>query len=429
MNKIPLEKLDINVYHETLESGLDVFVVKKENSNNTKASLFTKYGAEIEEFIPRGENKMRKFPLGVAHFLEHQMFNMEDGSDPMELFSNNGASCNAYTNYTITNYYFSGVNNVLDNLEYLLKYVGSPYFTKESVQKEKGIIVEEAKMYDNDVYTKIYNKLNANTYKSSPRRFNVIGTVKDIKRTTDKDLTDCYNTFYHPSNMVLLVVGNVDEVEVINVAKKSKLNQDHKNDDKIKIKTKKIKEPKEVVKEKEIIKLDVEIPKVYISYKIYIDNYSALEKEKTDRYITFIMGAKFGRTSLFAEKIKEDQIVKSGIDLSYGDEGEYYTITIGAETNLYDEFIERVLKEMNDFTITQEEFDRKKKRLLSAYIDLSDDIYDLDGFVLFEIKKFGTVSDDAYTKVKNYNCSEMKEMIKKISLRHRTILIAEKEDK
>lgn len=428
MNKIPLEKLDIDVYHETLESGLDIFVVKKENSNNTKASLFTKYGAEIEEFVPRGETKMRKFPLGIAHFLEHQMFNMEDGSVPFDVFSNNGASCNAYTNYKITNYYFSGVNNVLDNIEYLLKYVGMPYFTKESVQKEKGIIVEEAKMYENDVYTKIYDKINANTYKESPRKFNVIGMVKDIKKTTEQDLMDCYNTFYHPSNMVLLVVGNVEAVDVIEIARKSKLNQNHKNDTYQKIKIKKIKEPKEVVREKEIVKLAVEIPKVYISYKIYIDNYSDLEKEKIGRYINFILDSKFGRTSLFSEQIKEDQVVKTGIDLSHGQEGDYYVITIGAETALYDEFIKRVLKEMSDFMITNEEFERKKKKLLSSYIDISDDIFDLYGFTLFEIQKFGTISDNAYTKVKNYSYAEMKEMIKKINLRNRTILIVEKED-
>lgn len=429
MNKIPLEKLDIDVYHETLDSGLEVYVVKKDNCNNVKASLFTKYGAEIEEFIPRDETKMRKLPLGVAHFLEHQMFNMEDGSEPMDIFSDSGASCNAFTNYEITNYYFSGVNNILDNIEYLLKYVGEPYFTKESVQKEKGIIIEEVKMYENDVYSVFYEKLNANTFKVSPRKYPVIGTVKDIKKTTDKDLMDCYNTFYHPSNMVLLVVGNVDPLEVIEVAKKSKLNQAHKDDKKYEIKIKKIKEPKEVSKEKEIIKLDIDIPKVCISYKVYIDNFNSEEQEKIGRYISLILETKFGSTSLFAEKIKEDQIVKSGLGLSIGKENEYETITITAETNLYDEFTNRILTEMNDFNITEEEFERKRKGMLSSYIDLGDDIYDLSNFTLSEIKKFGTISDNAFSRIKNYSYYEMKEIMKKLSLRNKTILIALKEEK
>ena len=140
MNKIELRGLDTYVYTEVLESGLQIFVVPNENVNKTYATYSTKLGSVYDEFVPIGEKDFIKVPLGVAHFLEHKVFEQEDGTDPFEFFSSHGASANANTSNYKTTYLFQTTDDVKENLEYLLHYVESPYFTYENVKKEKGII-------------------------------------------------------------------------------------------------------------------------------------------------------------------------------------------------------------------------------------------------------------------------------------------------
>ena len=216
-----LKNLDLDIYHGTLSNGLRYYIVPKKANNNFYVTLSTDYGSNQIEFIPYGEKKLKKVPAGIAHFLEHKMFESEDDVDPFSLFDQNGANANASTDNVKTTYLFSGTTNFEENLKILLNYVNKPYFTDENVEKEKGIINQEIDMCDDSCVRKAYDHILANTFIKNSIRIPTIGTKESIDTITKEDLYTCYNTFYQPSNMFLVITGNVD-VEKTNNIKKSK---------------------------------------------------------------------------------------------------------------------------------------------------------------------------------------------------------------
>ena len=221
MKKTNIDKLKLELYQEKLDNGLEIYIIPKNNCNNIYATISTKYGSNIDEFVPIKSKKMKKFPLGIAHFLEHKMFEMEDGTDPFEIYSNNGADANANTSNYKTTYLFSGPQYFKENLNYLLDYVQTPYFTDKNVEKEKGIIIQEIKMYQDDPYTVLYEKAIYNSFIKHPIKMPVIGDIENVKSITKEDLYECYNTFYNPGNMFVVITGNVDPEETIELIKQN----------------------------------------------------------------------------------------------------------------------------------------------------------------------------------------------------------------
>ena len=164
MIKRALDGIDVDVFYEKLKNGLEVFLVPYKNRKNYYIDYCVKYGAKINSFISSKTNKKIKTPYGVAHFLEHKMFEQEDGVDPFEFFNKSGTGCNASTSYKKTVYYIYGNKELEKNLDFLISYVNSPYFTKENVEKEKGIIEQEMKMYMDNPYSVIFEKMNYNMF-------------------------------------------------------------------------------------------------------------------------------------------------------------------------------------------------------------------------------------------------------------------------
>ena len=301
MKKSKLEKLDLSLYTEELDNGLRVFIVPKTDVNGIYATLSTKFGSVYKEFVPLNEKKMVSVPLGVAHFLEHKMFEQKNNIDPFTFYSERGSDANANTSNYKTTYLFSGPNFFDENINYLLDYVQDPYFTDENVEKEKGIIEQEIKMYEDDPYFKMYDGIIYNTFIKHPIKYPIAGTVEDVRKITKEDLYTCYNTFYHPSNMFLVITGNVDPKEAMEVIK---INQEKKKfDSKKEIEIKTYNEPDKVEKENEEITMDVEIPKVGIGYKI---NCSKMKLSINDIkiYLNILFDLKIGPTSLLNEKLK-----------------------------------------------------------------------------------------------------------------------------
>ena len=313
MKKQTIKNLDLELYQETLKNGLRVFVIPKNNVNNVYVTFSTKYGSANNEFVPIDKKDMIEVPKGVAHFLEHKMFAQKDGVDPLTYFTMRGASGNANTSNFKTTYLFSGIDYLEDNLNYLLDYVQDPYFTDENVETEKGIITQEINMYKDNPYTEAFENLLLNCFKTLPIRYNVLGSVESINAITKEDLYCCYNTFYHPSNMFLVITGNVDPMEVINIVK---TNQEKKQFPKSKkIKIKKYNEQKEVLKENLVMKRNVSIPKLLLAFKLKFDNIPL--KVRTIRfYLSMYSQMKFGNISLFLEQLKTDKIITSGMGVS-----------------------------------------------------------------------------------------------------------------
>ena len=217
MKKINLKDLDLCCYTETLSNGLDVIFVPFSDKANYFMSYATRFGSEITNFVPIGEKKAVKVPDGIAHFLEHKMFEQEDGVDPFAFFSQSGTGANASTTYNSTQYICYGTKNFIDNLRFLIHYVNSPYYTSENVEKEKGIIAEELKMYADLPDVQIETRLRENIYHVHPRRIDIGGTEEEIYKITKEDLYLCYHNFYNPNNMFLLIAGNFPVKEAMDV--------------------------------------------------------------------------------------------------------------------------------------------------------------------------------------------------------------------
>ena len=220
MKLIESLKIKEKVYIEKLENGLTVMLIPKNTTNKKYAIWGTHFGSIDNHFIMPNTKEEVYVPDGVAHFLEHKMFEMENGEDPMTLYSNNGASSNAYTTSNVTRYYFTGATHFYENLQILFDCITNPYFTEENIKKEQGIITQEINSGLDDPDQAIYYLANKNLFIDHPHQYMIAGTVDSISKLTPEILYDCYNTFYHPSNMYVVITGNVDVKKTINFIKK-----------------------------------------------------------------------------------------------------------------------------------------------------------------------------------------------------------------
>lgn len=205
------------LYRAKLGNGLDIYVVPRPEYSKAYAFFATNYGGMDMRYRMDGEWK--ETPAGVAHFLEHKMFDTKDGNALQELAAN-GASPNAFTSTAMTAYHFESTEKFEDNLRVLLRFVSVPYFTPESVQKEQGIIGQEIQMIEDDPNFRAYNGLMAALYREHPVRVSVAGSAESISHITADTLYQCHRAFYHPSNMALCVVGDVDPEHVREIAEK-----------------------------------------------------------------------------------------------------------------------------------------------------------------------------------------------------------------
>lgn len=207
MKKQYIEKIDETVLTKTLDNGLEIIFINKPNFSRAIAGVITKIGSVNNKFTLNG--KTHKISDGIAHFLEHKMFEKEDG-DAFSKYSKYGGSANAYTSFNHTKYYFSSSSNFSDNLDVLLSMMTTPYYTKETVDKEKGIIGEEIKMYEDNTDWMLFFSVLKNLYENHPINVDIGGTQESIDGITAEELYLCYNTFYHPNNSAIIIVGNFD---------------------------------------------------------------------------------------------------------------------------------------------------------------------------------------------------------------------------
>ena len=211
------ERIGEAVCRETLPNGLRINIVPKRDYAKSYAFFATRYGGMDTRFCLNG--KWLDTPAGIAHYLEHKMFDTKEGNALQEL-AKNGAEPNAFTSNAMTGYYFDSTDHFEENLEILLSFVSIPYFTEESVAKEQGIIGQEIRMIEDNPDWQIYTRMLECLYSSSPARTSIAGTVESISHITAETLYDCHKAFYTPSNMILTVVGDVDPVHVVDRARR-----------------------------------------------------------------------------------------------------------------------------------------------------------------------------------------------------------------
>ena len=245
------------------ESGLPVVILEKPEFVKFYAVISTKYGSNNAEFRCNGENEFISIPDGTAHFLEHKLFEQPDGTNAFDKFSQYGANANAFTSFSNTAYLFSSTSCFYESLEHLLGYVFTPYFTRENVAKEQGIIGQEIRMYEDDPDWRVFFNMLRGMYVNHPIRKDIAGTVESIAEITHETLNDTYSLFYHPQNMVLFMAGNIDVKKAGEVVDKTVTKREKDFD----VEFKKINEPDEICEGYIEENLPVSIPMFSCGYK------------------------------------------------------------------------------------------------------------------------------------------------------------------
>jgi predicted Zn-dependent peptidase len=420
MKKISLKNLDMTLYTETLSNGLEIYMLPYKNKKNYYVTFATKYGSDVLEFTDISK-KSYKPPLGVAHFLEHKMFEEESGEDPFSFYAKSGTDCNACTTCDSTQYMFWGNKNFNKNLEYLLRFVTHPYFTDQNVKKEKGIIAEELKMYNDIPSYKLEMRLRECIYKNSPRRNDIGGSVSEINKITKEDLYACYNNFYIPSNMFVLLTGNFDPLIACEIIR----NELDSNDKRKVPKLKKVVEPVKVNEDKDIIKGNIETPKIGIGLKISTKDIK-LDKLELSLYLNMLSTIMFGDSSLFKERVRDKKII-NGFSIGWENIEDISTLYINGNSVKPDELINEVISEFNNVSIDEESFNRIKKVWISREIKMIDDIEESADNIYYDIIKYNKIIPNKIDIIKSMKFKVLKDLVKKIDFKNYSIVKMEKE--
>lgn len=423
MEKIKIKKLEEDVYYEKMPNGLEVFLYTKDDVYTNYVTFTTKYGSVYNDFIPLGEDKIKSFPKGIAHFLEHKVFTEKEDPQPMEFFAKSGSICNAFTTFRNTTYLFYATKDLKENINYLLNYVQNIYLTDESVEKEKGIISEEIHMYEDRPAEVLFEKVRLNTLNSNPYRNSIIGTVKDIESITKDDLETCYYTFYHPSNMFMVVTGSFDPEEVMNLIRENQNNKDFKAMNKIVVKD--FKEDDKVVKEKEIITMNTNIPKIAYTIKIPLKNIK-LTRRQLHLYMHILFTTLFDETSTFDEELKKEGIINNTTYISLLNTDTHLLITLVNETNKYNEFLDKLKDKLDNIEISEKDFNRKKKVLISNEIFAYENVENINDIIMDSIIYNNELEEDPIGLISNLSIKELLDLIKKIDMSNCTTVVVKK---
>lgn len=369
MEKISFDQLQEELYHEKLENGLEVYILPKKGFNKTYATFTTKYGSIDNHFVPAGKKELVKVPDGIAHFLEHKLFEKEDG-DVFQQFSRQGASANAFTSFTRTAYLFSSTSDVEKNLETLIDFVQYPYFSEKTVEKEKGIIGQEIDMYDDNPDWRLYFGAIQNLFENHPVKIDIAGTKESIAEITKDMLYECYHTFYHPSNMLLFIVGPVQVEEIMQQIKDNQAKKTFSSQ--VEIERKFDSEKEDVSEKKLVLPMNVHSSKCLVSIKATNTEKQGEEMLKQELTTNVLLELLFGRSSENYDKLYSSGLIDESFSFDYTQEKGFGFAMIGGDTNNPDQLateIQRMLEEEKSSSkITVESLERTKKKKIGAFL-------------------------------------------------------------
>lgn len=384
--RIYSERIDETLLLGTHRSGLRVAIVPKTGFSKYYAIYGTEYGSIDREFIALGENERTVLPDGVAHFLEHKLFEMSDGTNAFDSFSKTGGNSNAFTSFNITAYLFSCTDNFYENLDILLDFVNTPYFTKENIQKEQGIIGQEIKMYDDDPQWRVFFNMLTALYNENPVKRDIAGTVESISHITPKMLYKCTDTFYNPSNMYLVMVGDIDESKIEEYIDR------HIPSSRAAGEVKKFApiEKPSVAQKKITQSLSVSTPMFAIGFKERETGVCGFELLKKEIATDILIELLFGKSSENYIRMYESGIIDSSFDGETELEKEYGFTSFGGESKDPEGVYKEILKSINEAKKTgfpDEKIARIKKVLLSDDIRMYNNVENIGNTYIKSLMK------------------------------------------
>ena len=422
-NKQILDFPGINekVYEYRLDNDLKLIIIKKKGYKKYFAVFSTPFGGNDYEFLDKDTNIIHKIPYGTAHFLEHKTFEMEDGADVSMLFSMLGVNSNAYTYFYNTCYFIDGYKNYFEALNLLIDFVQSPAYTVQSINKEKGIILQEYKATLDSPNNKITKQVKKNLYKTAFTK-EILGNITSISNMSIDDISLAYNTFYHPSNMVLCIIGDVDvdaTIKLVEDNQNKKTFGKRPNVEKVKyIENKK-------VKKKSVLYLDIPAPIVNIALRIDKENVKKNEFYLFSYKVSILLQKLCGTFSYAKEEmVKKGIIITSTYDFLDGDPRYSYAY-FSAKTNKPDEYIKymkRLIASIKDLIITDEEFEILKKAVIGSSMLKLNDITEL-AFSYIDYENANCNYFECIEAIKKLKVEDIYEIKKYFDMNNMTIVV------
>ncbi len=367
MQPLSYPNVEETLYREVLDNGLEVIVLPKEGFSKTYATFSTKYGS-VDNHFSVGEGAAIQVPDGIAHFLEHKMFEEPTG-DIFAVFASQGASANAYTSFDRTVYLFSATEQIYENLETLINFVQNPYFTDENVNKEKGIIEQEIDMYRDNADWRVYFGLIDALYHKHPVHIDIAGTAESIGKIDKETLYSCYETFYHPSNMLLFVVGGVEAERVFELVRDNQSAKAFKPQGEIKRYFDE--EPGSVKIPYKVTELPVSLPKCMLGFK---DKQTGLKGEALLRLevtTKLMLEALFGPSSKLYQELYEQNLISDSFGHEFNSSTDYSFSVIGGDTPDPDELLRQIrqyVEQIAEAGLPAEAFERAQRKKIGGYL-------------------------------------------------------------
>lgn len=367
MLKTTYDPFNETTYFEVMPNGLSVYLVPKPGYAKTYGMFSTRYGSIDNRFNVEGQQEIHVVD-GIAHFLEHKLFEEPEG-DIFLKFATQGASANAFTSHTRTSYLFSATGQVEDNLTTLIDFVQRPYFTDENVTKEKGIIEQEIRMYEDQPFWRAYRGLLENLYHHHPVRIDIAGTVESIYRIDVASLLSCYRTFYHPTNMVLVVVGDFDPERVMGLIRDNQAAKDFGSQ--AAIERHFAPEPASISRDRSEVRLAVTKPLCLMGYKereVGLSGRDLVRRELTTR---ILMDTLFGKSSQLYQELDDAGLIDHTFGYDYESAAGYSFGYVGGETEATEQLIDRIARGLERYKqegLSELAFNRARHRKIGEFL-------------------------------------------------------------
>ena len=363
MKIIENTKVKERLYIEKLENGMTVMVIPKKNARKKYIICGPNFGSIDNEFIIPGNNEVTKLPDGVAHFLEHKMFEQRSGINSLDTLTSLGVNANAYTTNDHTAYLYEATDNFYEALDEYMDYIQNPYYTDENVEKEKGIIGQEINMYEDYPEWQVYLNALKCMYKEMPIRLDIAGSIESISKITKEMLYDCYNNFYTPSNMAMCICGDFEPEAIIEEIKKRITIKENKETPKRIYPN----EPEEINEKEKKIKMELSNPMFAIGFK------DKVEEDMIKKHIAIqvILSTLFGKSSKIFKELTDKNILLGMLDGEYEFSKEYAFVLITGSSREPQKVIDRVNEEIQNAVkngLNEKDFERNKKMIYGNYI-------------------------------------------------------------
>lgn len=409
-------KIKEKVYIEKLENGLTVMIVPRNTTNKKYVIWGTHFGSNDNHFIMPKTKEEVYVPDGVAHFLEHKMFEQESGINSLDTLMALGVDANAYTTNNHTAYLFETTDHFEEALDELMDYVQHPYFTDENVEKEKGIIAQEIGMYDDDPGWRLYINALDCMYKNNAIKIDIAGTVESISKIDKDVLYKCYNTFYHPSNMLLVVCGNFEPEKMLAGIKRRLIDKEKQGE----IERIYPKEEDKINKTYNEEKMEVSMPLFMIGFKDKINSKNKVQKHIA---IEILMNMLIGKSSHLYQRLYKEGILLAQPDLDYEFTDDYAHVLIGGQSKNPEKIKQELLKEIEKQKekFDEERFERMKKKVYGDYVVEYNNISDVSRMLLSDYFK-GINSFDYIEQYQTVTKEYAQEILQEVFDEKRSIL-------